>query len=152
MNYKAPGVLSLILAFAAIGIAVYQLFAVSIIMGLAYTICTPIAFLNVLYHYCRKCPHVTDETCRHVIFGWIVSKLFKPSTPSKYSTGEILLALSPLAVFFAFPQYWLLRQINLFIAFWVLMLLAIIVVRTGVCKECKNINCKFCQNANNCRP
>jgi len=150
MSYKIPGLSSIILLFIALGIADYQLFTVSLPLGIVYFICIPLSFLITLYNYCRKCPHVASKTCRHVLFGWIISKLFKPIQPSKYTVKEAFVSLIPLVFIVIFPQYWLVQSIGLFIAFWVLMLAAVVIVRIGVCIGCKNVNCLFCPNKDNC--
>ena len=147
MNDKVPGLSSILLLFVALGIADYQLFTVSTLLGVIYLLCTPIVFLNLLYLYCRKCPHVKNGTCRHVLFGWVVKKLFKPLEPAQYKVKEVILALLPLVIYVVFPLYWLFQNRSLFIAFWILMLIAVMIVRTGVCTSCKNTHCKMCPNA-----
>ena len=150
MNYKVSGLLSIVLVFIALGIIGYQLFLLSLIFGIIYSICIPIAFLFTMYHYCRKCHHASSKTCRHVILGLITNKLFKPLGPSKYTMKDIFFSLFPLALLVILPQYWLFQSISLFIAFWILMLVAVVIVRTAVCKRCENINCTFCPNADKC--
>jgi hypothetical protein len=49
MNYKLPGILSLILAGIALLIADLRLFTVSWILGLAYAISLPLLFIVVFY-------------------------------------------------------------------------------------------------------
>lgn len=146
MNYRIPGLSSIILFFIATGIAVYQLFTVSLLSGAIYFIFLPLGFLILLYFYCRKCPHVMDNSCRHVLFGWIVRKMYAPLKPSGYKPKEIIFALSPLVLLVAFPQYFLLRRFSLFVCYWILMLIAVIIVLKGVCPACRNTNCKFCPN------
>ncbi|MEL7656011.1 MAG: hypothetical protein AAGU75_08895 [Bacillota bacterium] len=149
MNYKIPGLLSIILFFSAMGIADYQLFTVSAMLGFALVIGFPLTLLNTLYFYCRKCPHVTQKNCRHVIFGFIVYKLFKPLEPSKYELKEIISAILPMAIVIMLSQYWLIQNRNLFIVFWVLMLISIITIRVSVCTVCGNSNCTMCRNTQN---
>jgi len=150
MNYKFPGLLSIILLFTAAGIANYQLYTQSFMLGAAFTVCFPLSLLNMLYHYCRKCPHVTRKTCRHVIFGWLVQKLFKPLKPSKYNVRDITLASLPTAIVMLISQYWLFKNKYLFIAFCVIMLIAVIIVRISLCKSCENTYCKLCSNNSSC--
>lgn len=141
MNYRVPGLSSIIILFIGFGIAVYQLFMSSALLGLTYFIFIPVVFLNLLYHYCRKCPHVKNNSCRHVIFGQLTKKLFGILQPSKYTNKEILLALTPLLIIVLLPQYWLFKNKFLLIAFLFLLLIAFIIVRTGVCKGCQNRYC-----------
>jgi hypothetical protein len=146
MNYKIPGLSSITFMFIALVIASFQLFTVSIITGTIYIILIPVVFLNLLYWYCRKCPHSANGTCRHVIFGWITKKVFSIVAPTKYTVIEIIFSLAPLAVLILLPQYLLFKNLILFIAFWILMLIAGVIVRTGVCPGCRNLNCAFCPN------
>lgn len=132
--------------FVAFGIADYRLFVSSRALGIGYAVCLPLVFLNMFYFYCRKCPHVADKTCRHVLFGPIVKKLFKPVNPAPYKTGEIIIALVPMAIFILFPQRWLFKTLYLFVMYWVLMLMAGAIIRFRVCPKCGNINCPLCPN------
>jgi hypothetical protein len=149
MKDKIPGVSSIALVFIAFGIAAYQLLQYSILLGLLFIVFTPAVFLNVMYQYCRKCPHVKSKTCRHVIIGAITGKLFGSIESSAYTRREILLMLIPLCALVIFPQYWLFQNIPLLIAFWVLMVLAVLIVLTGVCRTCENNNCAMCPNKKN---
>jgi hypothetical protein len=146
MNYKLPGILSLVLAGIALLIADFRLFTVSWILGLAYAVGLPLLFIVVFYGYCRKCPHVGDRSCRHVLPGWIVSKLFKAEAPAPYTRGEALLGALPLLAMFLFPQYWLIQNLILFMAFWIATLLTVISIRLAVCPGCQNTFCFFCPN------
>lgn len=145
MDYRIPGLVSIFLAFIAIGIADFQLFQYSITIGVVYIVLMPIIFLNTLYQYCRKCIHVADGTCRHVIFGKLINKLFKVSKPSPYTFKEVSSVLISNTLFFIFPQYWLFKNLLLLITFWVFMLISIITIRYLVCPNCCNRNCYFCK-------
>jgi hypothetical protein len=147
MNYKVPGLSSIISMLIALAIALFQLFTFSILFGAFYAILIPIVFLNLIYWYCRKCPHTSDGTCRHVIFGRITKMLFGATNQDNYTFKEIIFALFPLVMLVAAPQYWLFQNKYLIIIFWGLMLLAGVIVRTGVCSGCRNTNCTFCLNA-----
>lgn len=150
MRCKFLGVLSIIIAFAAFTLAAIQLLNHSLILGIGYILFIPLGFLIILYSYCRKCPHVTNNTCRHILMGLIVIKLFKPVKPSRYTIRQIIAVVIPLAIISLFPQYWLIKNITLFIAFWILMFTAIIIIRIGVCTRCGNSNCSFCPNNKCC--
>lgn len=151
MNYKISGVSSFLLLFIALGISSYVLFAFSIMLGIVYVVAIPIALLVTFYHYCRKCPHLNNNTCRHVFVGPIVLKLFMQVSPSKYTVREIIFALLPLTAIIIFPQYWLIKNIKLFIAHWVIMVFAVAIVRVGVCTKCKNLNCLLCSSNKDCK-
>lgn len=149
MNYKFPGLTSILFMFVALAIASYSLFANSFILGAVYTLFIPIALLNTLYNYCRKCPHAVDQTCRHVILGMVIMRSFKPLQPSSYTINEYLRALIPLILLFIYPQYWLIANTNLIVLFWLFMAAAVFIIRIGVCSDCRNANCMFCPKAKN---
>lgn len=150
MNYRIPGILSIVLLFVTAGIAGYQLFTVSTMLGIAFVIALPLSFLSTFYFYCRKCPHALRGTCRHVVMGWTVSKLFKLSEPSEYTVIEMIYAFVPAAVVIIIAQYWLVQNIKLFTVFWMLMLVTGVIIRTSVCRECENTYCKMCPNGQTC--
>lgn len=150
MNYRIPGLMSIVLLLAAVGIADYQLCSISFGLGIAFVIGLLLAFTYTLYSYCRKCPHATSQTCRHVVLGWIVNKLFKPLAPSPYTGREIMQAALPAAVIIILAQYWLVQNIERFITFWTLLLITGVIIRTSVCRECQNLNCKMCPNGRAC--
>jgi len=143
MNYKIPGLASIGLAFLAIGIADYQLFKYSTIFGVIYIVGMLPVFLNTLYQYCRKCPHVGNSTCRHVIFGKLIKRLFGLLEPSPYETKAMLSVLISNSLFFIFPQYWLFQNTFLVVTFWVIMSLSVVIIRKSVCPSCLNNNCYF---------
>jgi len=148
MNYKISGLSSLVFVFFALAIAAFQLYKTSPLIGIIYSLSIPISFFIVLYCYCRKCPHVASKTCRHVLFGWIVAKIFKSSVPSKYSLLEIIFTVVPLLIIFMYPQYGLYQNKTLFTVFWLLMIVAVVIVRSGVCPRCENLYCVLCSNGN----
>jgi hypothetical protein len=148
MNYKIPGVASLMLMFAAVLVATYQMYTVSVFLGTAFIIAITFSLVNMLYFYCRKCPHAASNTCRHVIIGWIVVKLFKTTAPTKYSTKEMLLSMLPIVTVILVSQYWLIQNDKLFVVFWILMIEAVVIIRVLVCGECGNFNCVLCKNKN----
>ncbi|MBN2436505.1 MAG: hypothetical protein JXK07_14690 [Spirochaetes bacterium] len=144
MDYRITGITSIGLVFVAIGIAMYQLFSISFLFGAVYTVCVPLVFLNVIYIYCRRCTHSLDGSCRHVLFGLIVGRLFKPTSPKPYTLNEILIALLPLVILIALPLYWLWQIPVLFFSFLTLLAVAGAIVVKGVCPGCKNSSCAMC--------
>lgn len=146
MKNRFTGVFSIVLVFIALLLAIYRLFSISVILGIFYLIYIIVSLILILYFYCRKCPHVINGTCRHVLFGWITARLFKAVEPSPYTSRETLFTLLPLALAILLPQYWLFQKTHLFIGFWALVLPAVIMVLTSVCKGCLNRNCSLCPN------
>jgi hypothetical protein len=143
MHYRIPGILSLALAFTAMGMADYYLFGFAVWLGVAYAAIVPFALLNNIYVYCRKCPHIHDGTCRRVVFGPVVKMLFKALPPGPYSIRELILQLVPAAVYVLFPQPWLIRDVRLFAIFWALMACAIAIQVFFICPKCQNSYCLY---------
>lgn len=141
MHYKVPGLTSILIALAALILAAWRLFAVSLWLGAGFTLAAIAGGLIMLRTYCRKCPHLARGTCRHVLPGWIVGNLFHPRPPGPYSFRELLIAFFPVVMIMAFPQYWLFQHKAVFFAFWGLMAVAVVIVRMGVCPVCENGHC-----------
>ncbi len=144
MQRIIPGSITIpILMLLAVGIVDFQLFQFSFVAGLCYAIVTPLLFLHTMYRICRKCPHASDDTCRHVVFGRVVSRWFKVSKPSPYTKMELLSMGFSNILYFLVPQYWLFQNLLLFILFWIALISAIIILRLRKCVCCRNTNCPF---------
>jgi hypothetical protein len=150
MENRIAGVASLALLLAGVGIAVYQSFTVSTMLGAIFACGFLISIFCIFYGYCRKCPHSADRTCRHVIPGIIASKLFGRKESSRYTAAELLITMLPVGLTVLAAQIWLLRNIPLLIAFWVSIAAAVAIIRVSVCKGCGNANCRMCPNAKDC--
>lgn len=141
MNYKIPGVLSVLLFGGALSVAALRMFQISLPAGLLYCSALPVTFGLMLVLFCRKCPHVANNTCRHVIFGPVVKKAFPQSKPARYTFLELTVAFLPLSAMLIIPQIYLFQKWQLALLFWVLCLPALLIVKTQVCSSCKNGNC-----------
>jgi hypothetical protein len=150
MENRIAGVASLALLLAGVGIAIYQSFTVSTLLGIIFTGSFIISILCIFYGYCRKCPHSADRTCRHAIPGIIASKLFGRKESSRYTAAELLITMLPVVLTVLVAQIWLLRNIPLLIAFWASVAAAVAVIRVSVCKGCGNDRCRLCPNAKDC--
>jgi hypothetical protein len=144
MKTRFHGIFSICLFLIALIIGGVSIFQVNPVLSLVYFILIPVSFFIVIYSYCTKCPHVGDDSCRHVIFGK-VAKLFKQKT-GKYTIFELIGTLLPIFCIVAFPQFFLIRTPILMIIFWLLAIIAAIEIMLFVCKGCYNKNCINCPN------
>lgn len=144
MKKRFHGVFSICLLTVALIIGGFSIYQANLVLCLVYFILIPLSFLIVIYSYCTKCPHVGDNSCRHVIFGKI-AKLFKQKT-GKYTKFELIETLFPLMIIVMFPQYFLFKTPILMIIFWLLAVIAAVEVFLFVCRGCYNKNCINCPN------
>ena len=75
MKNRFHGVFALILMFCALSVADYVILKNNIIFGVIYAALIPIMFFIIVNFFCRKCHHLLDDSCRHVIFGKIANFL-----------------------------------------------------------------------------
>ena len=151
MSYKVPGVGSLIVVCIGLIFGAIPLFMESIYLGIIFTLLLVLSFLFLLYSYCRQCPHVINGTCRHVVIGLLVKKLFKLKEAKPYRLKEIWIGILPIIFLILAMQYWLLQYFIFFIGFWIMIVLGVIIIRLAVCTSCENTHCALCKNKDNCK-
>ena len=132
------GISSLGLVLAAITLAAVGIFQISWVVGVVYLVSCAVASLTILYVYCAKCP--CPMHCGHVFPGKIVL-YFKSRTPGTYKNAELIVTGLALTLLIGFPQAWLWQHPGLLIAFWLMVAIAVIQIRTVVCRICDNIYC-----------
>lgn len=71
MKDRIHGVLSISFVLVSFVLANVKLYSVSPTLGVGYSVLGLITLLIILGVFCRKCPHVSDNTCRHIFPGWI---------------------------------------------------------------------------------
>jgi hypothetical protein len=138
MKPQFHGITSLLLIFAAIVLAAIAMFKVSWVLGVVYLIICGIASLAMLYAYCAKCP--SRNQCGH-FFPGKAAKVFKNRQPGPYTIIELVVTGLTLVLLIGLPQLWLYRYFGLFIAFWIMTVIAVIQIRTVVCRACDNTYC-----------
>jgi hypothetical protein len=138
MSIQLHGITSLGLVLAAIVLAAVVMFQVSWALGVVYLLICAVALLAILYGYCAKCP--CRIHCGHVFPGK-AAMIFKNRPPGPYTTVELAITCLALLLLMGLPQAWLWRYIEPFIAFWVMTAIAVIQIRTIVCRACDNIHC-----------
>ncbi|MBN1849886.1 MAG: hypothetical protein JW932_15030 [Deltaproteobacteria bacterium] len=137
MKAQSHGIISLGLIFAAVILAAIAIFRVSWVPGVIYLAVCGIASIALLYAYCAKCP--CRDQCGHVFPGKM-ARIFKTRRPP-YTIFELVVTGLILILFIGLPQIWLYRYFGLFIAFWVMIVIAVIEIRTVVCRVCSNTYC-----------
>lgn len=138
MRLQLHGITSLGLVLATIILAAVVMFQVSWALGVVYLVICVVASLAILYAYCAKCP--CRIHCGHVFPGK-TAMVFKNRPPGPYTTVELAITGLALLLLIGLPQAWLFQYTGPFIAFWVMTAIAVIQIRTVVCRACDNIHC-----------
>ena len=139
MAGKFHGVFSLILIIISVVIALIYLFQNSTGRGLAYLSIIIITNPIVLYSYCAKCL-CREDACSHVLPGKL-TRLLPARKPGPYSQMDFFSTAISLTVLFGFPQAWLWKNLAIFIAFWILLIVGLVEILFFVCRTCSNDNC-----------
>jgi hypothetical protein len=143
MVQKYHGVFSLVLIFAAVGIAFIYMLSFSVKMGLAYLVTFLIANPIVLYSYCAKCL-CRENACSHVFPGKL-TRLLPARKQSPYTVGDYFWTGISLIALLGFPQVWLWQNKTLFVVFWLLLIVGLVEIFFLVCPRCQNENCPNCK-------
>ena len=139
MKDKFHGVFSLILIFAAVGLALVYMLNLSAVLGAAYLAIIIVAVPVVLYSYCAKCS-CREGACSHVLPGRLI-RLLPARRPGPYSLPDYLATALALIALLGFPQIWLWHNKIVFVVFWVILLAALAEILFLVCRTCNNQNC-----------
>jgi len=142
MKRNTIGAISLGAVALALAAAVQSLFQESILLGTAYLILASLSVPIVLFAFCAKCPD--RGNCGHVLPGKAAVALFADRKCSAYTAGDWAMTAAGLAVLLLLPQVWLWKHPVAFVFFWVVMIPAVIGIRSGVCPSCRNVNCPGC--------
>ncbi len=138
MKTQIHGVTSLGLILVANVMAIVTLFLSSWGWGVVYLGGGLAALGGILYAYCAKCPCRTH--CGHVIPGKIVVALTNRQT-GPYTPVEFAILGLALLWLIGLPQLWLWQETGLLVTFWVLVAVALVQIRTVVCRACDNVYC-----------
>lgn len=116
----------------------------NLLISIAYLIFIFLGSFLIFYCLCSHCPHQHYfSQCTFVPFG-LQKKIFK-FKPSKMNFLEIighnLITKGAIII----PQYWLIKDVKLFIIFWVFCLPTILRLSFYHCKKCQNYGCPFCK-------
>lgn len=135
---KSHGVMSLGLIFAAMTIGIVAASRESwLFAGIGVSI---LWTLPVAWFSCAKCCCRLD--CGHVALG-LITRILPERRPGPYTKLEGLFSFLPILIAVAYPQYWLIQDLRLLIAFWVLVAIAGSGALLFVCRDCANTACPF---------
>ncbi|MFH1194989.1 MAG: hypothetical protein V1720_04720 [bacterium] len=139
MKINFHGLFSLLLVVIAIALSIFVLFNASLIFGACYLIFCLIGGVMILRVFCAKCPG--RNNCGHFFPGIITAKLFPGISPKPFTKKELLLLSLIIIVMISIPQNLLFQRIELFAAYWMILIVAGIEIKLTVCTKCKN---EFC--------
>lgn len=138
MIKKHYGIIGLMMMTGAILVGLYGIIQFSPAAAGIYFIGSITILLIFVYAFCAKCP-IRDH-CVHVIFG-IMTHLMPGRTTGPYTRWDLI----GMSLFFGFvalfPQYWLIRNPFLMLAFWVLFFGDLVITHYRCCQGCGNIYC-----------
>ncbi len=135
MTKQFHGVTSLGFAAVSVAIAAVAMFRTSWGLGVVYLVVCVVSSGAIVYAYCAKCP--CKAHCAHV-FPSKVTMAFNRQ-PGPYTATEMTVLVLALLMLLGFLQFWLWRYMGLFIAHWLLNAVALVQVRTVICRNCDNV-------------
>lgn len=144
MKEKIHGIISLFLFSGTAVISFIGINKFSTKFAIEYLLIVIISFLIIIYSYCTKCK-CHEYNCLHIIPGFIVKILPKRKT-GKYLFWDYIGVIIPMVLIIFIPQYWLIKNMILFLIFWTLLIIALVEIINIVCKACINDNCLLCKN------
>jgi len=122
---------------AAVLIAAVVMFKTSWVLGVVYLAICVAGSGAILFAYCAKCP--CKAHCAHIFPGKAAMAFDRQ--PGPYTAAELAAPVVTLLLLLGLPQFWLWRNMGLFITFWVLSAIAFFQIRTVVCRACDNSHC-----------
>ena len=138
MGTRFHGLFSIGLVVMAVALAAVTALLTSSVLGLGYLALSALALLGIFYAFCAKCP--CRLSCGHVLPGMLASR-FVSCEPGPYSKVETAIVMAALLLLLGLPQAWLWRYPILLIAFWLSAIVAVIEIRSFVCRACDNTFC-----------
>ncbi len=137
------GIVSIILISVALAIGFFAIYQSSVLFSLGFVAVILTAVLILSVTYCAKCQ--VRNNCNHYIFGKVSEFLSKPN-PEEYNLTDNLITAVFVGVVVIYPQFWLIENTPLFVAYWSLIAITGIDVLFFVCNKCKNKKCMLCRN------
>jgi hypothetical protein len=141
MKNRFHGLLSISLILAASMTGMTAISRESWLLAVIYLGIIVASWMAVIGTFCVKCPCRLDS-CAHVFPGKI-TKIFPAKKPGSYSLKDMIITALALALIFTYPQYWLWKEKNLFITFWLMIIIALAEIYLFVCRGCSN---RYCPN------
>ena len=140
---RTAGIISILLIAVAFLIGTYSIFKYNVLAALFYFVTVLVGYFLNIYFYCRKCPHIADNSCRFVVLGKIACLFPKNRIGERYSFSDMIVILIPRLFMFFFPRHWLFKQKILFVVFWGCIFISLFLWVVRVCQTCRNEKCPF---------
>ena len=138
-NKRIHGIISLLIAGAAILTGFLAVCSADLYMALAYLMVIIASPFAVTYFFCSKCPCRFGK-CAHVLPAKL-TKIYKSRKNTKYEFIDYFVTVSALLLLFGIPQFWLIKNTWLMMIFWVLSIVAFAEIRSFICVKCGNQLC-----------
>ena len=139
MNRQQYGMLTIVSLGMSSLIGLFSILRYSILLAVLYLCILGMSVLVMLYSFCGKC-RCRDTTCGHVIPGMLTGYLPRRMS-GRYTAADQIGVVFPAAISLLFPQYWLVRDLWFFSAFWILFIGTVMGIRGRVCPGCTNRYC-----------
>ena len=140
---RTAGLMCVFLFVAAFLVGFYSILINDVLIACAYFVVVMTGYVLNVYYYCRKCPHVENNSCRFVVWGKLACLFPKGKIGTEYSFRDVIIILFPRLFMVFFPRPWLHDQKILFIVFWALVLFALFLWVSFACPTCGNEKCSF---------
>jgi len=123
--------------FGSIIIGTYSIFMVSNVWGVIY-LAIIVSSLGIIcrYSFCPFCPYPTQYSDCLFIPAKFVKKIVRHRNGEMTSSDKFI-SLIGFAIIAAIPQYWLLKDMKLFLLYWILLVPMIVRVSSYLCKRCR---------------
>ena len=140
---RVAGIISISLLAVAFLIGTYSILKYNALAASIYFIAVLTGFFLNVYFFCRKCPHIADNSCRFVVWGKVACLFPKNRIGERYSYFNRITIWVTRLFMFLFPRPWLFKSKILFIIFVICILSALLIWVTSMCQTCRNEKCRF---------
>jgi hypothetical protein len=138
MSKQFYGIIGLCMLVASILVGLYGISASSVTAACCYLAGIIVLFIVFIAAFCAKCP--VRDRCVHVVIG-MLTRLVPPRPAGPYRRLELLAVCLFFGFVAIFPQYWLIGDPFLLVAFWILFAGEWVLTRSTCCAGCGN---RFC--------
>ncbi len=146
MKEKIHGIISLFIFSGTTILSYISINKFSTTFALLYLLIVNFSFFIIVYSYCTKCK-CHKNNCMHIIPG-LITKILPKRKTGKYLLRDYAGVFIPFVLIISIPQYWLIKNMLLFILYWLLFIIAIVEINRIICKKCENYYCLLCKNKN----
>ena len=144
------GVLTLTLILVSLLIGHVAIALNSALTAILYGLMIAAGLTTLIYLFCGKCA-CRGQACLMVLPGRLSLRL-PPRKTETYAMADFAGILAVLFLLAVFPQFWLWQSKPLFIAFWIIVLVAHAEIMLFVCRACENCHCPVYRRFNRRKP